>query len=86
MVSAEVQLSINLREVCAVKLGLQLFQEHLRDLFIVIFFRNVTLVSHFTKSGGSRFALLNQEAQKIHRLVKERGVTLLPQFIVGETL
>ena len=76
--------SISLKELLAVKLRLQAFQEHWRGLSVAIFCHSMAAVLHLRKSGCSRSALPNQKVRVILRWSEERRIPLLPQFIIGK--
>ena len=82
--SAESQLTVSCRELHAVRLGLWLFQEHIRGFSNVIFYGSVMAVSYHRKSTGSRSTLFSQEAQEVLHWVEERELKLLPQCIMGK--
>ena len=71
-------MSISLRELHVVKLGLRSFQDHPRGFIVAIFCNNVTAVSYLIKSGGLRMALLSKEDWERLHWAEEREVTPLP--------
>ena len=74
--------SINRRELRAVFLGLQAFEPFLSSR-IALFCDNTTAVAYLRNQGGTLSESLNEEAQSILRWAEERGITLIPQFILG---
>ena len=80
----EKALSINLRELRAVKLGLLHFQSSLLDRSVAVFSDNTTAVAYLRKQGGTVSSLLNQEAQEILRWAEDLRINLMPQFILGK--
>ena len=79
----EKALSINLRELRAVKLGLLHFQDEVQGRTIAVFTDNSTAVAYLKKQGGTVSPLLNLEAQSILRWAEMNEVSLVPQFILG---
>ena len=78
----EKSLSINKRELMAVFLGLQAFEEVLSKT-VAIYCDNTTAIAYLRNQGGTLSESLNQEAQAILRWAEERGISLVPQFILG---
>ena len=66
-VESEAQLSINARELLAVRHGLLHFQSSLLGKTVVVFCGNVTAVAYLHKAGGTRPPFLNSIAQGILR-------------------
>ena len=60
-------LSINARELLAVRLGLHQFQSSLQGCTVAVFCDNTTAVASLRKEGGTRSPLLNTLAQEILR-------------------
>ena len=58
-------LSINARELLAVRLGLHQFQSSLQGRTVAVFCDNTTAVAYLRKEGGTRSPLLNTLAQEI---------------------
>ena len=77
------ELSINLREMMAVQVGLLEFSSLLRGRTIAIFCDIVTTVAYLRRSGGTRSQDLFLEAREILLWVESMKITLLPQFIQG---
>ena len=80
--SHQAALSINARELLAIKLGLR-FQSSLRGRTVAIYCDNVTAVAYLLKEGGTRSPLLNAIAQEILRWSESLSIRLAPQFIPG---
>ena len=76
-------LSINLRELMAVGLALQVFLPAVQGKSVAIFSDNVTAISYLKKEGGTHSAILNQVAQNILRECELHSISLLPQFVAG---
>ena len=56
-------LSINLRELIAVRLGMRHFLPRLQGQVVVVFSVSSTTAAYLRKQGGTVFSLLNQETQ-----------------------
>ena len=76
-------LSINARELLAVKLGLHQFQSSLQGRSVAIFCDNTTAVAYLRKEGGTRCPHLNTLAQEILRWTESLSIRLAPQFLTG---
>ena len=76
-------LSINARELLAVKLGLHQFQSSLQGRTVAVFCDNTTAVVYLRKEGGTRSPLLNTLAQEILRWMESLSIRLAPQFLPG---
>ena len=76
-------LSINARELLAVKLGLHQFQSSLQGRTVAVFCDNTTAVAYLRKEGGTRSPLLNTLAQEILRWMESLSIRLAPQFLPG---
>ena len=76
-------LSINARELLAVRRGLLHFQSSLVGRTISVFCDNSTAVSYIHKEGGTRSPFLNSLAQGILRWAESSSIRLTPQFIPG---
>ena len=81
--SHQAALSINARELIAVKLGLHQFQSSLRGRTVAVFCDNTTAVAYLRKEGGTRSLLLNAFAQEILRWTESLSIRLAPQFLPG---
>ena len=79
----ESQLSINARELLAVRRGLLHFHSSLVGKTISVFCDNSTAVSYLRKEGGTRSPFLNSLAQEILRWAESLSIRLAPQFIPG---
>ena len=79
----EKSLSINLRELRAIRLGLSHFAPQIEGQTVAVFSDNSTAVAYLRKEGGTVSPLLNQEAQLILRWTESLGISLIPQFIMG---
>ena len=76
-------LSINARELLAVRRGLLHFQSSLVGRTISVYCDNSTAVSYLRKEGGTRSPFLNSLAQGILRWAESLSIRLTPQFIPG---
>ena len=74
-------LSINARELLAVREGLLHFQSSLVGRNVSVFCDNSTAVSYLRKEGGTRSPFLNSLTQGILRWAESLSIRLLPQFI-----
>ena len=81
--SQQATLSINARELLAVKLGLLQFQSSLRGRTVAVFCDNTTAVAYLRKEGGTRSPFLNTLAQAILRWSESLSIRLAPQFLPG---
>ena len=78
-------LSINMRELLAVQLGLQVFELLLVGMSVALFCDNTTTVAYLRRSGGTFSATLNATAREILLWAENRRIRLLPQFIMGSS-
>ena len=76
-------LSINTRELLAIREGLLHFQSSLVGRNVSVFCDNSTAVSYLRKEGGTRSPFLNSLTQGILRWAESLSIRLLPQFIPG---
>ena len=76
-------LSINVRELPAVQLGLFQFWSALQGRTVAVFCDNTTAVTYLRKEGGTRSPLLNTLAQEILRWTESLSIRLAPQFLPG---
>ena len=76
-------LSINARELLAIREGLLHFSSSLVEKNVAVFCNNSTAVSYLCKEGGTRSPFLNSLAQGILRWTESLSIRLLPQFIPG---
>ena len=76
-------LSINARELLAIREGLLHFQFSLVGKNVSVFCDNITAVSYLRKEGGTRSPFLNTLTQGILRWAESLSIRLLPQFIPG---
>ena len=81
--SHQAALSINARELLAVKLGLLQFQSSLQGRTVAVFCDNTTAVAYLRKEGGTRSPHPNTLAQEILRWMKSLSIPLAPQFLPG---
>ena len=81
--SHQAALSINTRELLAVKLGLHQFQSSLQGRTVAVLCDNTTVVAYLRKEGGTRSPLLNTLAQEILRWTESLSIRLAPQFLPG---
>ena len=79
----EIGLSINLRELKAICLGLQHFQCQLAGSSVAVFSDNTTALAYVRKQGGTHSRLLNEEAQLLLRWAETQQILFLPQFVMG---
>ena len=78
-------LSINMRELLAVRLGLQAFELLLVGMSVALFCNNTTTVAYLRRSGGTFSSTLNATAREILLWAENRRIRLLPQFIMGSS-
>ena len=78
-------LSINMRELLAVQLGLQAFEHLLVGMSVALFCDNTTTVAYLRRSGGTFSSTLNATAREILLWAENRRICLLPQFIMGSS-
>ena len=76
-------LSINARELLAVREGLLHFQSSLVGRNVSVFYDNSTAVSYLRKEGGTRSPFLNSLTQGILCWAESLSIHLVPQFIPG---
>ena len=76
-------LSINLRELRAIRLGLLHFRHLIVGLSIGVFLDNTTALSYVCKQGGTLLSPLNRKAQLLLRWAESLPVSLVPQFVMG---
>ena len=79
----EVPLSINARELLAVRRGLLHFQSSLVGKTISVFCNNSTAVAYLRKEGSTKSPFLNSLAQGILHWSESLSIRLAPQFIPG---
>ena len=78
-------LSINMRELLAVQLGLQAFEHLIVGMSVVLFCDNTTTVAYLSRSGGTFSSALNSTAREVLLWAESRRIRLLPQFIMGSS-
>ena len=78
-------LSINMRELLAVQLGLQAFEHLLVGMSVALFCDNTTTVAYLCRSGGTFSSTLNATAREVLLWAENRRIRLLPQFIMGSS-
>ena len=78
-----VPLSVNAKELLAVRRGLLHFQSSLVRKTIAVFCNNSTAVAYLHKEGGMRSPFLNSLAQGILRWSESLAIRLAPQCIPG---
>ena len=78
-------LSINMRELLAVQLGLQAFEHLLVGMSVTLFCDNTTTVAYLRRSEGTFSSTLNATAREILLWAENRRIRLLPQFIMGSS-
>ena len=81
----EICLSVNLRKLKAIRLGLQHFQCQLAGSSVGVFADNTTALAYIRKQRGTHSRLLNEEAQLLLRWAESQQILLLPQFVMGTT-
>ena len=79
----ERSLSINLRELRAIRLGLLHFGQYLQGKTVGVFMDNTTALSYVRRQGGTFSMAFNQETQLLLRWAESMNLSLVPQFIVG---
>ena len=78
-------LSINMRELLAVQLGLQAFEHLIVGMSVALFCDNTTTVAYLHRSGGTFSSTLNSTAREVLLWAESRRIRLLPQFIMGSS-
>ena len=78
-------LSINMRELLAVQLGLQAFEHLIVGMSVALFCDNTTTVAYLRRSGGTFSSTLNSTAREVLLWAESRHIRLLPQFIMGSS-
>ena len=78
-------LSINMRELLAVQLGLQAFEHLIVGMSVALFCDNTTTVAYLRRSGGTFSSTLNSTAREVLLWAENRHIRLLPQFIMGSS-
>ena len=78
-------LSINMRELLAVQLGLQAFEHLIVGMSVALFCDNTTTVAYLRRSGGTFSSTLNSTAREVLLWAESRRIRLLPQFIMGSS-
>ena len=78
-------LSINMRELLAVQLGLQAFEHLIMGMSVALFCDNTTTVAYLRRSGGTFSSTLNSTAREVLLWAESRRIRLLPQFIMGSS-
>ena len=78
-------LSINMRELLAVQLGLQAFEHLIVGMSVALFCDNTTTVAYLRRSGGTFSSTLNSTAREVLLWAESRCIRLLPQFIMGSS-
>ena len=80
---ADLEMSINTRELLAIERALEFFAPLLQNSSVAVFVDNSTAIAYLRNEGGTRSPLLNAIAQRILRWAESRQVTLAPQLIMG---
>ena len=80
----EKKLSINLRELKAIHLGLRHFAPELEGRTVAVQADNTTALAYIRNAGGTRSTLLNKEAQSLLHWAESKRIGLVPQFIQGK--
>ena len=78
-------LSINMRELLAVQLGLQAFEHLIVGMSVALFCDNTTTVAYLRREGGTFSSTLNSTAREVLLWAESRRIRLLPQFIMGSS-
>ena len=78
-------LSINMRELLAVQLGLQAFEHLIVGMSVTLFCDNTTTVAYLRRSGGTFSSTLNSTAREVLLWAESRRIRLFPQFIMGSS-
>ena len=78
-------LSINMRELLAVQLGLQAFEHLIVGMSVALFCDNTTTVAYLRRSVGTFSSTLNSTAREVLLWAENRHIRLLPQFIMGSS-
>ena len=78
-------LSINMRELLAVQLGLQAFEHLIVGMSVALFCDNTTTVAYLRRSGGTFSSTLNSTAREVLLWAESRRIRLLPQFTMGSS-
>ena len=78
-------LSINMRELLAVQLGLQAFEHLIMGMSVALFCDNTTTVAYLRRSGGTFSSTLNATAREVLLWAESRCIHLLPPFIMGSS-
>ena len=78
-------LSINMRELLAVQLGLQAFEHLIMGMSVALFCDNAATVAYLHHSGGTFSSTLNATAREVLLWAESRRIRLLPQFIMGSS-
>ena len=78
-------LSINMRELLAVQLGLQAFEHLIMGMSVALFCETTTTVAYLRRSGGTFSSALNSTAREVLLWAESRRIRLLPQFIMGSS-
>ena len=78
-------LSINMRELLAVQLGLQAFEHLIVGMSVALFCDNTTTVAYLRRSGGTFSSALNSTAREVLLWAESRRIHLLSQFIMGSS-
>ena len=78
-------LSINMRELLAVQLGLQALEHLIMGMSVALFCDNTTTVACLRRSGGTFPSALNSKAREVLLWAESRRIRLLPQFIMGSS-
>ena len=71
-------LSINMRELLAVQLGLQAFEHLIVGMSVALFCDNTTTVAYLRRSGGTFSSALNSTAREVLLWAESRRIRLLP--------
>ena len=81
--SCKHQLSINLRELWAIRLGPYHFWSCLLGMTIGVYSNNTTALVYLQHQGGTFSPALNEEAQLLLPWAESLQISLVPQFIKG---
>nr|CAH7749780.1 unnamed protein product [Callosobruchus chinensis] len=79
----QLQWHINVKELMAIFLSLQLSADTLMGKTVVVQSDSRTVVSYIRKQGGTRSRLLTRVVSRLLNFCMEQGITLIPQFLPG---
>ena len=80
----EASLSINHRELLAVKKGLSSFAPLMMNQVVAVFCDNTTALAYLRNQGGTLSSSLNALAKEVLLWAEKNSTLLLPQFVMGK--